>query len=74
MLVHRRDLVRYRLPLVREQHDLLAALTAGATLGEALEAAAGREGADVGRMMASVGDWLRDLAARGIFVGLAAGA
>ncbi len=74
VLVHRRDLVRYRLPLVREQHDLLAALTAGATLGEALEAAAGREGADVGRMMASVGDWLRDLAARGIFVGLAAGA
>jgi hypothetical protein len=67
MLVFRQGLRRFRLPLVQEQADLLSALVAGATLGEALESAASAEGADVALMMGSVGEWLQDFASRGIF-------
>ena len=70
VLVHRRGTRRFRPPLTHEQFDLLSALVAGGTLGEALEAAADREGADVAAMMAGVGEWLRDFAARGLFTSL----
>ena len=73
VLVHRHGLKRFRLPLVREQFDVMSALVAGRTLGEALEAAADREGADIALMMGSVGEWLRDFAARGLFCGIEEG-
>ncbi len=58
---------RYRIPLSFEQHALLSSLVDGATLGEAIEAAATSEGADVPAMLAGLGGWFRDWTERGLF-------
>lgn len=67
VVVYRQGSRRFRVPIAREQHDLLAAIGGGATLGGALEAAAMADGADVALMMSSVGAWLRDFASWGLF-------
>lgn len=59
---------RFRMPISFEQHGVLSALVGGATLGEAIEAAATAEGADVPAMLAGLGEWFRDWTGRGLFM------
>ena len=67
LCVYRNDDSRWRLDLTFEQHALLCALDDGATLGDAIEAVATTEGADVAAMMAGLGGWFEEWMGSGLF-------
>lgn len=72
--VYRDDDRRWRFELTFEQHGLLAALSQGQSLGEAIEAVATSEGADGAAMMSGLGDWFKDWMGTGLFCSVRRGA
>jgi hypothetical protein len=68
LLVFRRDYSVRRLELTRPGHDLLSALAAGRTLGDAVTAAARRRGAAARHTQ--LHRWFRQWMASGLFAGL----
>jgi len=71
--VYRDDRQRWRFDLSFEQHGLLAALTDDASLGEAIEAVATSEGADVAAMMGGLGEWFKEWMGSGLFCSVRGG-
>ncbi|MCK6445996.1 MAG: DNA-binding domain-containing protein [Planctomycetes bacterium] len=67
--VYRKDYQVWRANLTHEQHALLAELMRGAPLGRALEACVASPGFDATKL-GSLGDWFREWASEGLFVGL----
>lgn len=67
LALYRRDFKVWRLPLTREQHVLLAELTEGRTLAEALEALATTVGSDLSELGTSIQTWFRDWTGLGFF-------
>lgn len=67
--VYRKDYQVWRANLSREQHALLGQLMRGATLERALEACVAEPGFDASKLT-SLGDWFREWASEGLFVGL----
>lgn len=67
----RRDFVVRRYPLTAPQHALLAAILAGATVGEAIAAAAGMAGSDDDAFASELQSWFRFWTAEGFFQSLA---
>ena len=67
MCVYRDDAKRWRFPLDREQHCLLAALHRGHTLGAAIGEVAQLDGTDIGALMGSLGEWFREWMGSGLF-------
>ena len=71
--IYRDDDRRWRFELTFEQHGLLAALSRGETLGEAIEAVATSEGADVAAMMSGLGGWFKEWMGTGLFASVRLG-
>lgn len=65
----RKDFVVRRHALDRPQYELLAALTAGQTIGNAIAQFAAAAEADFDTLAAQLGEWFRTWAAAGFFVG-----
>ena len=64
----RRDFVVRRYPLTSPQQALLREVLAGATVGEAIEAAAAASDLDDEALAAELGAWFRFWVAEGFFV------
>lgn len=70
VIVYRRGFQVFRRDQTPDQFRLLAALASGRTLGAAVRAGIGQS-ARAERLAARLGEWFRDWAAAGIFVGVA---
>ncbi len=68
--ITRREFIVRRYPLTHPQHALLAALQTGATIGEALAAAAAVSDLDDDALAAELRSWFRLFSAEGFFQGI----